>query len=348
MNKFTALSIILSASAHSTAAEMLRGQESRILQTLTADQAYCLGALKNSGFVITQTADFSRWFGDGSIMQLAQAGTYLGLDGIQEYVNFAYTPWLFKDLKVLEVGTAPPGAATAIPNVQTIVRDDQQCEVTVAVKTCRTFVSPSINTTARTSADVLIGYRLFFDVNRLDAEEADIFVNRANIWYPDDYLSELFGVAFQTKALRKKNCEIMRDSCENTWKMNFKQADRTIDHCVEEMSQLDVANSASYDGTDFNGFVDGDTSGCRFLHGGFASDNPNHCAHISLKRGADPNGRKKCQVKSTYSRVSPESLFGATNIAFFNAVGEAYYGIPDGFSFSDSQTCDQIHPENYE
>lgn len=318
--------------------------QGRNLQDLTPDQQYCIGALVGAQFVITNTADFSRWFGDGSIMQLAQGGTYEGLDGIQEYVNFAYTPWLFEDLKVLN--------DTTVPNPSTVVKNGNQCEVTVAVKTCRSFVAPQIDTNTRKSADVLIGYRLFFNVNQYNGSTAEIFVSRANIWYDDGYLTELFGVAFQTDALRQKNCEILRDSCETTWNMNFNQADRTIDHCVDEMTQLATAESATFNPGQFNevsynGFVDGDTSGCRFLHGGFAYDNPNHCAHISFKKVSDPNSKKKCQVKSTYNRVSPEYLFDVNNIGFFQYVASSFYGIPGGYSYSSTETCRDKHPGDY-
>ena len=112
---------------------------------LTVDQIFCIGALVGAQFVLAEGADYSQWFNENSVMNLAQTGSFYGADGIKEYVKFVYDPFLFLETGIYDIPFNPftdsPGDST-IPNVDTIVRDGQKCEVTVATKLCQTFPDP--------------------------------------------------------------------------------------------------------------------------------------------------------------------------------------------------------------
>lgn len=152
-----------------------------------------------------------------------------------------YNPLIFLESGIYGIPFNPftggPGDST-IPNVNTIVRDGQKCEVTVASKVCQTFPEPQVDTSSiGKSADSILGYRLFFDVKEFEPPftQSKILVNKVNVYIPDAYLVELFGVGLVTDAARQNICEIMRDSCAPIWEMNFEEADRTIPNCVQEM-----------------------------------------------------------------------------------------------------------------
>jgi len=317
---------------------------------LTADQRFCIGALLGAQFKLTEDADYSQWFDENSVMTLAQTGSYFGTDGIQEYVEFVYNPLTFLETARVDIPFNPftggPGQAV-IPNVNTIVRDGQKCEVTVAIKLCQTFPDPQVDTSSiGKSADMILGYRLFFDVKEFEPPfaQSKILVNKAGVYFPDAYLAELFGVGFVTDAMRQNICKIMRDSCAPIWEMNFEEADRTIPNCVQEMAKLDPAQTATFNAVNLEGYIDGNTSGCRTLHAAFAEKNPFHCPHISFMPVADPAGGIKCQDETTANRVSPEDVFGTANLLFFETVGKAFYGLPEEYSFSSTETCGDKYP----
>ena len=175
-----------------------------------------------------------------------------------------------------------------------------------------------------------------------------ILVNKVNVYIPDAYLVELFGIGLVTDAARQNICEIMRDSCAPIWEMNFEEADRTIPNCVQEMAKLDPADSATFNAVNLGGYIDGNSSGCRILHSAFAEKNPSHCPHISFMPVADQDGVTKCQDETTANRVSPEDLFGTANLLFFETVGQAFYGLPaEKFSFSSTETCGDKYPIDF-
>lgn len=320
---------------------------------LTDDQKFCIGALVGAQFVLAEGADYSQWFDENSVMNLAQTGSFYGADGIKEYVKFVYDPFLFLETGIYDIPFNPftdsPGDST-IPNVDTIVRDGQKCEVTVATKLCQTFPGPQVDTSSiGQSADLVLGYRLFFDVEEFDPPftQSKILVNKVNVYIPDAYLVELFGAGFVTDAMRQNICEIMRDSCAPIWEMNFEEADRTIPNCVQEMAKLDPVESATFNAVNLGGYIDGNSSGCRILHSAFAEKNPFHCPHISFMPVADPAGGIICQDETTANRVNPEELFGTANLLFFETVGQAFYGLPEEYSYSSTETCGDKYPNDF-
>ena len=77
-------------------------------------------------------------------------------------------------------------------------------------------------------------------------------------------------------------------------------------NCIKGLSNLPLTEGDVYV------YVDGDKLGCRALYGVFATQNPNCCAHLSLRPTEDPNGSIKCKDSA---QKDPLDFFTKAEIA---------------------------------
>ena len=73
------------------------------------------------------------------------------------------------------------------------------------------------------------------------------------------------------------------------------------------------------------GYVDGDSRGCRVLHSEMASNNLDHCPHVTFEHEMDVNGYIKC---SQSAFVPPDEPFTSEEVDFIMDVGVNQFGYP--------------------
>ncbi len=104
-------------------------------------------------------------------------------------------------------------------------------------------------------------------------------VERINLFYSID---KLFGEVLDTDGVRDYICNLMESNCQQTFDLN----NLTSSTCKTTYDSLPI---------DVDGYLDGNTKGCRILHAAFASVNENHCPHLSFTPEKDYLGHVKCQ-----------------------------------------------------
>jgi len=119
-------------------------------------------------------------------------------------------------------------------------------------------------------------------------------------------------------------CGTMQANCGDTWAENGLES---IEGCTTRLDALPVSEG--------DGYVDGNSKGCRVLHAVFASENSDHCPHLSFEPMTDVNGKIKCQVSANNS---PDELFNDVDFAALELTAEEF-GFGSGETLQDI-TCD--------
>ncbi len=129
---------------------------------------------------------------------------------------------------------------------------------------------------------------------------AEIIVKKVNAFFPALYYENLNRV-MRTEAMAARICDIMESDCPQTFARNFPGTtsiarasnSSSIDDgddpipCIDKLLGLKQQN--------LTGLLDGNTFGCRLLHASLATENSDHCPHISFLPEEDKNGNIKCQ-----------------------------------------------------
>lgn len=227
-------------------------------------------------------SDFDRFddfFRDDSVIELAQAGTFTGVNSIREYVGFASTISPFVSSSV------------GLDNLIHVIgydEDSGQCEFLAMGHT-------RYETTSETSVskkfDVPVMLRLFVDFD-------DNYITRANVFFHEEYLKFIFGEVLAGPRTHEFVCtQILDEAC------NDLRSD-----CISELSSLPTVGTIAAE-------FDGNTQGCRAMHATFAANNPGtHCAHVSLTEKVDPNGKVLCQKSEN---IAVSSLFTKASLDIF-------------------------------
>jgi len=225
-------------------------------------------------FAISNTSQYNRYFTENTTMTLAQAGVYTGPDGIAEYVNFAldHSPYV--------------AVWKSLASISTLKSFD------TATGTCR-FISmgasfymlnPQFAVPGTAPFNVGVAYTL-------DYTPATNKINQMVVYY-DIPMLEHFFKALDTKATRTFVCETMQNNCSSTWALNNLTS---VAQCESKFASISQLTS------DTTGHFDGNTRACRILHGVFASQNTDHCPHISFTPQQDVHGKTKCQTSANLS-----------------------------------------------
>lgn len=225
---------------------------------------------------------YNRLMSEEGIMQLAQAGVYKGADAIQEYGSFLTV-------------TSPFIAKQNVQNMRVEymgVDDEGKCVFDVAMD----WYHLHDPTTSTYAAEY--NYPIMFKVTFNKKGRAD----RINVYFAPGFFENVFTRILDSDNTRNTICEIYNENCASI-------LEETSIDCQSEVSRLAVFDEPTY-------WIDGNTQGCRALHGAFAMQNPiQHCPHISFTGQEDPDGKVNCH---TSLGVDPESLFDERDVAFWD------------------------------
>ena len=238
--------------------------------------------MRNLNFDITDFSRYSEFFRDDSIMILSEAGTYVGPGDIEEYARYAdFSSPLFRS-------TPRVGEALDFKEF-----DSDICQFRVAYN-ARGTSNPA--TAMATRYDVATMLKISYDVEKK-------YIRRSVIYFTEEYLRFQFTEVLATKQTREFICNVLIDNCTQPLTL----ATRTHPECVRDLEALPTFTNRVH--------FDGNSEGCRDLHGVFARADPeNHCAHIAFEPTLDPQGRYKCQNSSN---IQPTDLFDDDDFQFY-------------------------------
>lgn len=222
---------------------------------------------------------YDEFFREDSVMLLAQAGTYKGVEAIKEYVGFTsskispYFKWDFPEDYAFQFNG---------------LSDDGYCEVMTFHR--NDYVFNESTATYAAAVGVTFMSKIFYD-------SENNYIPRIHIYYAGPWLDFFFGAMLSQLPTTSFLCQsVLTESCG--WE---------IPNCLQELEALPALT--------LEGYADGDCLGCRALHGAFALTNPEgHCAHISLEPKEDPNGNIKCQTSTV---IPVEELFTPQDLETF-------------------------------
>lgn len=196
-----------------------------------------------------------------------------------------------------------------------------------------TFLVTSSGTRATNpvSADqYVLGGSAMFKLYVRPTGVSSIRIRRANVYFSEEYMAFLFGVALDGPKTSEWTCTAIQTECPETFALN---GFTSIDECVDQMQSLK--------GIDLNADFSGSSRACKNIHSTFAARNPaGHCGHTSIVPQADSNGVFKCQDPGEY--VDPLTLFTEEDIEFFENKAEDLGLGPDGL-----KTCNCEDTEDY-
>jgi len=223
-------------------------------------------------------------------MTLAQAGTYTGPDGIAEYVKFAlnHSPYV--------------SVVTDLATVISLKSFD------AATGTCRFLamgvtlyvLNPKFTVPGTSPMQVSSSYTI-------DYIPATNKINKITVYYDIPFLEHWFSV-LDTDATRTFICEVMARNCSSTWALNNLNS---VAECESKFANISKLAS------DATAHIDGNTRACRYLHGVFASTNPQHCPHLSFVPQQDAHGKTKCQTSANL----PPGVGSFDGVDFVNMAG---------------------------
>jgi hypothetical protein len=250
----------------------------------------CISAFLRLGFDINSFDKYPTYFRSDSIVQLAQAGEYQGPKAIEEYLKFAfpgYSPYL--------LNISSP-VARRNRKSRVLGYRNGQCEFLHIVKP----VAPlNVSNTENVQPfNYVTMIKLF-----LDFEKG--YVSRMNVFFTPDFLRIVFNVALNSPNTRRFLCkEVMSGTCA-----------RLLNETNTAGSQCEATQQALPTTEGQLRYFDGNSSGCRALHGVLALDDPTeHCPHLSFVPITDPLGRIKCQASK---RTLPTDLFSESDLQDF-------------------------------
>ena len=268
--------------------------------------------------------EYSDYFDENSTFTLHAAGTYWGPDGIEEYVRFASDTSIFIDSTRRLQGGLP---------IFKGVNSAGECVFNVFTQSMYEL-SPrySNGETWRVASMLTIVYA------RTTHKVAAIM-----LYYDPAFIQDIFS-ASRGRRTAEYLCNIMKNECVgagvHVWSHNNFAG---FEDCISRFEQLDTFDDgdqlAASNGA---GGVDGNSAGCRMLHGTLAALNPaGHCAHLSFVPMADNLGRIKCQQSNRY-QVS--DFFDPIDFLNFDQFKEAVK-ISEARGYEATDECH--YPDNF-
>jgi hypothetical protein len=250
----------------------------------------CVLAFQRLGFAIDNFDQYPTFFRGDSVVQLAQAGKYQGPKAIEEYLKFAfpgYSPYL--------LNISSP-VARRNSKYKVLGYRNGQCEFLSIVKP----VAPlNVSNTENVQPfNYVTMIKLF-----LDFEKG--YVSRMNVFFTPDFLRLVFNVALNSTNTRRFLCEdVMAGICARL----LNETNTAGNQCEATQQALPTTEGQLR-------YFDGNSSGCRALHGVLALNDPTeHCPHLSFIPITDPLGRIKCQDSN---RSLPSDLFSKSDLQDF-------------------------------
>lgn len=214
---------------------------------------------------LTDPRNIVKMFEEDSVMQLAQAGAYVGPADVGEYMGF------------VNAETSPYLIASTLDAIAFEIigydEESEQCELIFMTKD--SYTTNPVTTEREESFSTGLLSRTFLDYKGK-------FYTRFNIFYTKGFLDLVFADLLAGETTQSFICnDVLNGACSGF-------LDTTVD-CTQALSLLPKAEGD-------NLYVDGNSLGCRGLHSAFAYTNPEfHCPHVALTETEDPKGRVRCQ-----------------------------------------------------
>mmetsp|Transcript_2692 Transcript_2692/g.8450 ORF Transcript_2692/g.8450 Transcript_2692/m.8450 type:complete len:588 (-) Transcript_2692:183-1946(-) len=224
-------------------------------------------------FDTAHTERYEEFFTEESELILPQAGLYRGPDDIREYIKFAYPESPFVDVRLLQTTTS----------TLTGVDGDGKCS----------FRGMQVNKFALSDKYTEDGPTILLAVMlRLWYDPVAHKITRLHVHFDSAFYRWVFVEQLNNARVWNWLCSVMEDDCPDMWANDASLTSRET--CVAKLEALPVVQGEQRR-------FDGNSSGCRVLHGVFAAENPFHCAHLSFLPMEDPDGNIKCQVSNKYN-----------------------------------------------
>mmetsp|Transcript_3826 Transcript_3826/g.6863 ORF Transcript_3826/g.6863 Transcript_3826/m.6863 type:complete len:339 (+) Transcript_3826:89-1105(+) len=256
----------------------------------TFEKCMCFYALLGSGLDLGNSTTFSSAFNDVSVQNFAQTGQYVGVDGISEYLSF---------VKGGERGFVKDYVLMGQPLFLDMTGSTmEQCVATTAERRRLSFNPLYSQDNQDMCVDVVAGSTLYYTMTR--NPEAPVTIQKVNVWFPDELISETFPSVANTMATSEFVCDTIVNTCGYDTSSKKKAHKKRGKSWMKSKSKkamkecMKTLNSMPSFGSGELSYIDGNTKGCRILHSVFANTNPNHCPHISFEADEDVNGLIKC------------------------------------------------------
>ena len=294
----------------------------------------CLGALLRSGFDVLDIDNYDQWWDvNEGYVQVAQTGTYKGIDSIKEYMSYGAV-----GAKYFAVGfnTNNGRGVYRIP----IVMDATITDPTTGAGTCDVmFVSdyiydleaptlsyPGLTNGGTITATVMGVYN--YDFQFTSPTAATITINSMRGYFPDQFW-ESVATKFDTPTFREFMCTTLQTNCDLVWKKNGYNGNQLRAHnqCLQDVTQLPLVDDNGEDSGVIGGWK-GASLGCRQMHMSFVLEgNDKHCPHVSEKPMKDAHNKIKCQDE-TYDNDSTtvDTLFNELELNLVYTIGQVFYG----------------------
>eukprot|EP00588_Corethron_pennatum_P015714 CAMPEP_0194279758 /NCGR_PEP_ID=MMETSP0169-20130528/14108_1 /TAXON_ID=218684 /ORGANISM="Corethron pennatum, Strain L29A3" /LENGTH=377 /DNA_ID=CAMNT_0039024221 /DNA_START=33 /DNA_END=1166 /DNA_ORIENTATION=+ len=287
----------------------------------------CLEAYNASGYKRLSTTEFANWFNQDSVLEYPAAGIYTGVDGIAEYVNFFIDPLFFISVEIVD----------SVENNQLISAKKDKCVILTADHERLVYNGvgiPVLGIPALTlgkTFDLVSGQKVEFQVRGDDDD--NILIKRIDLYLPPGLAAATISQG--TLAIPEVFCKnIMFDKCPAVWKANFGTdyypTDPSQNPCLGAFVSIPPFEPQN---DPINASIDGNSIGCRLLHGSFALQNDIHCPHISFTPISDEKGSIKCQT-SLLKTVADS--FTEEELEFMNAATKTF-GLDNALPFSGIQ-----------
>lgn len=226
---------------------------------------------------------YEQYFRDDSAMRLKQTGVYTGPDGIAEYFSVGFqetSPYLVEG----------PDTISNRVRVLGYNYETQQCEFLSAQRVQFRFNEDVTGLSTKFENTVLFKVGLNYN---------QYFLSYIHLFYPEKFLGYFFGLeGLSSPSVQNFLCnQVLKEKCGYE-----------VEDCEARMAALPVAEPITQ-------AVDGNSIGCRAIHGYLATISPDlHCPHVSLDPILDPKGQLKCQETED---IPLGTLFSETDLTFF-------------------------------
>jgi len=260
------------------------------------NRLFCLAQFALFDFQIFEFDRYGEYFNDDTVLELAQTGSYIGAEAIEEYVRFGSdsSSYILENLELdqfNEVKTASDPLTG-------------ECVLNVVASVSYIF-NKTITKERVHSVPAML--KIYYDPGSHLSFGKEVEISRVNIYYDAQFLEGLFGDVLITDPMQEFICQTLYDCGEEEWAL---QGFDSVLDCQYALSALPPTGPGGI------GDVTGNNQGCRALHAQLAQASPKkHCPHISFVPFADPDGLIKCQNQGT---VQVSDLFDEGDLAFFN------------------------------
>lgn len=279
------ISLLLLLALHSVEAASLKEMNlfdiRHPLETFKEKKPQCWWIMR--GFDIQNV---QKYFREDSVVTLAQAGSFVGVQAIQEFAGFF-------DSQVSPFLSSGPHQRAVSPYFLGTNKDGL-CEILYAIKT--EYTTDPDTTDREATIQVTSLMKVYVDFSAYVAE--------AHIYFAPGFLDFLFGQMLASERTQSFLChEVLTNVCRG-------HVPKPMEDCSDALAALPGTLGETL-------AVDGDTQGCRAMYGVFALQNPkNHCPHVALDQIADPYGEFRCRESQ---EVAIPSLFSSSDLRFFQA-----------------------------